>query len=414
MKKTMQLRIITAAGVIGLAACDAPPPEGILPEPAEPAKVSSAQPGAAAALAPGETVAAVIREADPYARARRLATLLPKLGPEAVPEVRETLLDNSLDFGSTEIELLTRFWASHEPEAASRWAVEECPPAFRSPAVLTAVAIWARADPYAALDAITVWEKSRADVRDLFPIALVRGWFARDPRAVAQQMQQLEMGFARQRMLSTFVRSMMQQEGPAATMRWAESVSEADPSYKLAVYRQVGAALPLFDHDAALAWCEAQCDGPHGKNLRGIIARRWVLTDGEAAMDWLSSAPESHERESSLWMSYRIWSEREPEAAMAWVASRPRGENGEPAAWLEPVLPSYARLLARESPSEAIEWAEAIEEDVARELTLVDIARRWRAQDEAAAEAWLAESSLSEENREKARNPAQGPGVPVR
>ena len=78
---------------------------------------------------------------------------------------------------------------------------------------------------------------------------------------------------------------------------------------------------------------------------------------------------------------------------------------GEPDPWLRPIFPVYARLLAVDSPADAIEWAERIEADEDREIVLVKVARAWRRVDEAASEAWLQQSSLSEEAREKVRAP---------
>ena len=67
----------------------------------------------------------------------------------------------------------------------------------------------------------------------------------------------------------------------------------------------------------------------------------------------------------------------------------------------------YARLLSVDDPVEAIRWAERIENDPERETVLIGIARVWRHLDEAAAEAWLVQSSLSEAAREKARTPSE-------
>jgi hypothetical protein len=81
---------------------------------------------------------------------------------------------------------------------------------------------------------------------------------------------------------------------------------------------------------------------------------------------------------------------------------------------MKPVLPVYARLLADDgSPLEAIEWAEQIESEEEREYVLTDVVRKWRRADEAAAEAWLLESSLSEAARARARGPAQAPARPA-
>jgi hypothetical protein len=398
-------------GIFLLAACDAPgPTQQEILDTIEPAGDTAAPSSAGAPPAADETLAAAVRDPDLFARARRLATLLPTLGPDAVPEVKAVLEDPTLDPGATGTELLLRFWAVHEPEAATTWAVTECAPVYRLSAVLASLPVWAASDPEAAWLAATAWRSVRSDVADTLPIGFVRGRFSEDPWAAAQFVQGLEMGILRQRALATFVRELLQQEGIDVAMRWAESVPDDDAAYKLAVYRQMGAALPLFDHDAALRWCEAHCDGPHGSNLRSIIARRWVLTDGAAALAFLERSPDSHERRVAVRAVYSIWAQRRREEALAWMAANGLGPDGEPVSWIAPAIPVQARLLSGESPEEAISWAERIDDEEAREIALIDIARRWRSDDEAAAEAWLAQSDLSEEAREQARGPR--PGLP--
>ena len=79
--------------------------------------------------------------------------------------------------------------------------------------------------------------------------------------------------------------------------------------------------------------------------------------------------------------------------------------------WLRPILSVYALLVAEDAPAVAIEWAERIEDDEDRETVLMLVARAWRQVDEAEAEAWLLQSPLSEEFREKARR-SSGRAVP--
>jgi hypothetical protein len=110
---------------------------------------------------------------------------------------------------------------------------------------------------------------------------------------------------------------------------------------------------------------------------------------------------------------FSIWGNRELDASLAWMAAQPRGEDGNLEPWIRPAIPVYARLLARSAPLEAIGWAERIEDEEEREIVLTDVARIWRTQDEGAAEAWLGQSSLSEEAREKARKPKPVPGGPA-
>jgi hypothetical protein len=397
MRTTLRVSLGAAVGVFALAGCDAGRPGGA--SPATVAPDSSAAAG---------TLAQVLHDADPYARARTLGALLPTLGAEAIPEVEQALRDPTLDVGATEHELLVRFWASHAPEAATRWVVDRSPLFYRNALVQIALPLWVAADLQASLIAVREWETIRPDVREAAARGLVLGWYAAGLPGLTQYIQDLGVGFEQQLALATYLRAAIPKEGAPAVMRWAESVPEENPTYKLTVYRQVASALPLFDHAAAMRWCEAHCDGPFGNNLRNILAGRWVLSDGPSALEWLSTAPDGHEKDLAIRASFATWGREDPEAALAWMAEQT--EDGKLTAWLEPALPVYVGLLAERSPAEAIEWAQRIGREREREVALIKIARRWRESDEPAAEAWLQSSPLSEEARAKVRDPKWGQG----
>jgi hypothetical protein len=383
-----------ALGTLALAGCDAASPPGTgVPKASE-----SASPASAGALIEA------LRDPDAYARARAMGALLPRLGAEAVPEVKAALSDPALRIGGAEHELLLRFWASHEPEAASRWAADSSPTFYRDAAVMTALPLWVAADREAALVALGEWQKWRPDLRESAPRAVVVGWYEAGLPGLTQYIRDLGAGFPQQIALSTYLRAAMAKEGVQPVVDWAEAVPEDDPAYKLAVYRQVASALPLFDRSAAMRWCDAHCDGPYGNNLRNIIAGRWVAEDGAGALAWLGTAPEGNERDVAVRTNFANWAAWHPEKATAWMAEQTQ-DGGQLPAWLEPVLPVYAVLLADESPTTAIEWANRIEKDVSREVTLIKIARQWRESDQAAAEAWLETSPLSAEAREQVRDP---------
>ncbi|MBW2398769.1 MAG: hypothetical protein JRG80_05800 [Deltaproteobacteria bacterium] len=391
-----------ALGVMGLVACDA----------AAPSKNAVSQPIESQAPAAGETLtdvvgaalADILRDRDAFSRARRLGALLPTAGPESVPAVEQLLADQSLDFGATELELLLRYWATYQPEAAARWALDKSSPLYRHAALFSALTVWAERDPQAAVAAAWPWRVERPGLGGTITIALVRGWYAAgDPPELRQFLHDLGMGFPRQRAIAAYLRSVIQTQGIEAVRRWAESLpdDEEDP-FKLVVFRQLAVALPMFDHEASLRWCEAHCDGPYGINLRSILARDWVLKDGAAALDWLSKAPEDHETDIAVRLTFDLWGRTDREAALAWMASQ---TTGEPAAWLRPIFPAYAELLAPDRPAEAIRWAERIESDEDREIVLSNVVSAWRQVDEAAAEAWLVESPLSEAAKARARTP---------
>jgi hypothetical protein len=399
MNKTLGFAFVAAVGAIGLGACD--------PTPAP--NTGASGPVESEAIPEGETLADVVREAladvlrdgDAYSRARRLGALLPTLGPDLVPAVQQTLENPTLNFGATEYELLLRYWATHQGEDASRWAVEKSPTSFRIAAVLASLTVWAEADPQAAASATQKWVQ-RPDVRNAVQVALVRGWFAANPSELARFIHDIGAGLSRLRALSSYIRAVIQTQGIEAAVRWAESLPDDDATYKTAVYRQVSAALSLFDHEAGLRWCEAHCDGRYGNNLRNILAMRWVESDGAAALAWLSGAPEGYETNLAVRAAFARWGQIDRQAALDWMAAQ---TTGEPDPWLRPIFPVYARLLAKDSPADAIEWAERIERDEEREIVLIAVARAWRQIDEAAAEAWLKQSSLSEEALEEVRAP---------
>ncbi|MBW2577685.1 MAG: hypothetical protein JRE38_06410 [Deltaproteobacteria bacterium] len=404
LRSALGMTLFGAALVaIGITACDSEPPQKASVSETVNPEVTAADETSADVVR--NSLVDILRDQDAYSRARRLGVLLPTLGPEFIPTVKQTLEDTSLDLGATELELLVRFWATHQGEDASRWSVEKSPPGYRLAAVMTALSLWAGADPQAAANATQQWAAQNPDVGDAVQVALVRGWFTADPAKLAQYIHNIDMGFTRQRALATYIRAMIQAQGIEAAVRWAESVPDDDATYKMAVYRQMAAALPLFDHDAVLRWCEAHCEGPHGNNMRSIIARRWVRSDGAAALVWLSeAAPEGHDKNLAVRAAFALWGQIDREATLAWMQTQTAGESG---AWLQPVFPVYARLLSADSPADAIEWAERIEGDEEREIVLTEVARAWRLRDEAAAEAWLLQSSLSEEAREKARAPGR-------
>lgn len=398
----------TAVGAIGLAACDdaAPPP-----------KVAVSQSVAPEAIAASDTIVAVVRKAlseavrdrDPYSRARRLGTLLPTLGPEAVPAAKQTLEDRKVDLKATDIDLLVRYWATHQPEEASRWSVTQSPINYRAVAVFSALSAWAQADPQAAVRVGWPW----ADIptlESIVPIALVRGWYAaNDPPALRKFLRDSPPDILSQRALAAYIRVVIETEGIAAVERWAESLPDGDDdkSYKVTVFSRVVDALSLLDVEAAVAWCNLHCDGPYGANMRSLIGRNWVLHDGPAALAWLSTARPGTERDLAVRLTFQLWTRTDREATLAWLADQTK--TGEAAPWLRPVYPIYARLLSGDRPLDAIQWAERIENDQQREHVLIGVLRVWRHSDEAAAEAWMLQSSLSEGAREKVRSPVQEP-----
>lgn len=403
MKTTTRSALLPILMALALAGCDAPAERATSPR-------DAADPVASKTDSPAGALESALRQPDAYARARSLGELLPSLGPEAVREVKQALDDLRIDLGAVEIDLLVRFWATHQPAAATAWTFKKASPIYQSGAARTAMEVWAEADPASAvIVAESALRTANEDVAWVVQQALVQGWFKTDRPGLEQYMQGLGIGIQRQRALFAYLISLARTEGSEATVRWADTIPDDDARYKLDVYRQVMSMLTWADMRAAERFCDAHCDGPYGKGLRNALSRS-RLRDGDYGGDvveWVASVPDGDEeqRESkkhSLWVAYSVWAYRDRQAAIDWMKQKTAGAEVEP--WVRLLFAEYARQLAQDSPQEAIEWAERVEDEADRQRALVRVAQAWRQQDELAAEAWLSQSSLPEPARALVRS----------
>jgi hypothetical protein len=358
------------------------------------------------ASAPIGTLAEVLAIPDPYRRADALARLLPTLGPEAVPEVREAMDRALLGMGVTELELLVRMWASHDPRAAATWAFGITAPRFQAAALDASIEVWARSDPAAAAAGV-VRATEDPVLRELAQTvqgALTRGWFQQDRAGLEHYMEGLGSGIQQQRSLMAFALTLERAEGAEAVARWAEALPDQNERYKLAAFRQVGAALAWTSPKIAEQWCDVHCEGPYGKSLRSAIVRMRLGNgdDGQEVVEWVTRTPDGPSRDHALATAFQMWARADRETALSWMEEK---MEGEPAPWVPVLYPAYARHLAASSPPDALKVAALVERDAQREELMVRIAHRWLAEDEAAALAWLEQSPLPPAARAKARNP---------
>ncbi len=404
---SLLLAVLGSATLALAIGCDARPPAE--PEPAAPKAPNLPSIPDTGAKISYEELLALIAKPDPFEKARELGALLPTLGAEALPAVREVLTHVAvLELSATEFELLMRYWALHEPELASIYAYLHAPRAFKYAAIHATLRPWAAVDPQAALARAAAWSMARGDAGAAAQVAFIRGWHDSGQPGLEEYIRDLGVGFERQRALAVYATSVIQKDGAKALVDWAEAIPEEQEAYRLDVFRKVGAALVPYDIGAAKRFCDAHCEGPSGDSLRSYISDRWVQIDPTPALEWLSTAPEGKETNWTVRVTYASWGAKDPEGAIRWM-NETIAENGgdEPPEWLRPTYPIHARLIAQEeSPLEGIRWAEKIEDPQEREWVAMNIAREWRDEDETAAEKWMQQSWLSPETLEKIRDPS--------
>lgn len=347
----------------------------------------------------------ILDEPDPFTRARRLGELLPTWGADKTSTVRSLLDDPALNLDATSYDLLARTWATHTPDEACHWLVINGSMIFRQSAVLETFTMWARIDPVSAEAAMDSWTLPYADLADILRTGLVRGWYqSGDIAGLEFYMVSEGPGLGFQRILSQYMRTRLQAEGPEAVMAWAEAFPDDNEPMKKAVYRQTASNLPLFDFDASLEWCERHCDGPYGNNIRNIIARRLVRTNGASALDWLAGdypgAGVDRDVDLGLRMAFARWASQDREAAVEWGNVQTKAET--PVEWIVPMLPVYVRMIAGIEPEHAIALTNSLIPEEDRPYVLTDIARSWLKEDPAAAEVWLETSGLSDDDKANA------------
>jgi len=357
-----------------------------------------------------EDLAAALAEQDAFRRAARLGSLLPALGPDAVPEMRSAL-EQAGEMNGVELSLLLSFWATHDPAEAATWAVYQSPMAYRVGAIVATIEPWARTDPQAA--AKVVQQAAQLPGQDLSEVerALVRTWFESGQPGLETYIRDLGLTTNRQRALRTFFLNAVRRDGAEPAGQWAEAIPDEDKKFKIDAFRQLGSVLGQSSPPDAIAWCDAHCDGPFGGALRMVTAQQWALRDGAAAMEWVSQAPEGQERDVAVMGAFRGWARRDLEGLGRWLEQMDL-DAVEP--WFRPAVPAVAATFLQSRPAEAMAWAETIEDEQLREDSLVALAREWRKRDEQAAAIWIASSSLTTEARERAMGPAptRGAGPP--
>jgi hypothetical protein len=350
-------------------------------------------PGTADGLA---EIRALVREPASIQSAAKLAERLTQLGPEVAPGIGRLIVHPGETLDPPRALLLLQFWIDRDAKSAAEWAVRSAPLAYRGLMLDPAVEKLATTDPKLAMR--YVGAGGGADPRTIKPF--VRGWvYSRQP-GVEDWIRDLGYGFKRQKALGAFARALIQRDGAPAAIAWYEALPASEDGFQEDAFRRLAGELTYADPAQGVAWYEKHRAGPYGRGLLTVVSNAWIGVDGPAAMRWLSQQPASPDRDDAVVDAVRTWGVADLAGLKEW--GRAEGAK-EIAPWFQPGLPIFARVLGGDDPREGLHWAEQIRDDARRELTLIQIAREWRTDDRDAAEAWLAQSPLSEEARERAR-----------
>lgn len=346
-----------------------------------------------------ETIEDALNEPDGLVRAGRLTDALLRVDAETAGSLQALLESPKRRLPATELLLILESWAHHDPAAASAWAQQHSPAATRALATALTMEIHASRDPQAAL---RMRVRAPPDVGNARDDALVRGWVASGQPGIEEFMRALGKGPPQQRALQAYGRARLRRGEREALEQWVESLPDEPREFKLAAFRQIGVVLTEDDPARGVAWCDEHCDGPFGELLRQLVATRWAMIDARSAIEWISRYPDDPGTPRAVRDAFRGWVRQDRESALAFAEGM--GIEGAASSWFRPAAEVYAAAIAKERPLEALEWAQLEPDPEQREAGLIAITREWRRRDEAAAEAWLETSPLSQAARDQVRH----------
>ena len=347
----------------------------------------------------------ILKESDRLDRVEMLMPVLRGLTADQTNLLEGILRARRLPYRDVETILIVSAWANFDPPAAAKWAIKserirEIQPSMTADVLRT----WARRDPAAVLQAYQV--VGRSDPSML--VGLIEGWFESGQPGLESFVLAISDDDDRQTAIAQLVRIKVANDGIDGVREWAESQS-GDTKYRQILYANTAASMASFAPEQAVEWCNEICEKKVGKHMREWIALRWAAYSGADAMNWLLTQPDIVQTRATTRGAYRKFLIKDREAGYAWMEAMPEDQRRSSLA--QGPLGLYVNNRSWDDPEIAIDWAQYLTDESERENALKTIFNRWRKKDEAAAEAWLSQSALSEESREDFRYGSRRPGM---
>jgi len=342
----------------------------------------------------------ILNEPNRLNRVEALLGELRAIPASEVGGIREILRDSDLKFRETERVLLVSRWAEDDPYGATQWAMRSEKGTARHLAIEEAAKALATVDPEALVQSYDV--EAVGDKVPSLLTALVEGWALSGKGGLDDYVLSMGNADVRSSAEKELARVRVAELGAAGAIEWAEGLQRGERSKNL-LYREVGGEAAKLDPGIAAEWCDRVCDLPVGRWMTQEVARSWGRRDGTKMMDWLLTRPDVQETWVAARIGFREFILIDESGAKAWLGQT-TDEQRRTNTMRGPIS-MYANQISVSDSLGALGWTEYLADEKERTTAQVVIARRWRKQDEAAAEAWLQASSLSELDRERARKP---------
>jgi len=350
----------------------------------------------------GPALRAALAEGSRLERFRVLTETLDGLEPGNLAEAVAVYDGELSGLGDCEIGIFVDAWTRFDPlsavEHVQRWPLMS----KRKVGLELAIQGWALRRPEEARVAVEEMMEDQPGFKMLLIENLVLGWTYSGSPGVVAFVAELPTAL-RSRANVAMVGAQTRRLGAAGLLSWADEVLvelEEKREFQRGFFRRVAHMAGRRDPERAAAWAGRHAGSGYGTDGRRIVGQHWVKRDPAATLEWLSAEAEDEEGAEAIRRVLSRWLELDRPAAEQWL------DSASPATLPDPALDFYARDLVKRLEIEmAISWAESIRDESLREASLKAVATPWYRREPEAAEAWLQQSSLSEEAREAVRHP---------
>lgn len=363
--------------------------------------------GASRSAGMGPALRAALAEGSRLERFRVLTETLDGLEPGNLAEAVEVYDGQLSGLGDCEIAIFMDAWTRFDPlsavEHVQRWPLMS----KRKVGLEMAIQGWALRRPEEARVAVEEMMEDHPGRRKMLLIQnLVLGWTYSGSPGVVAFVAELPMPL-RSGANVAMVGAQTRRLGAAGLLSWADEVLvelEGKREFQRGFFRRVAHAAGQRDPERAAAWAGRHAGSDYGANGRRIVGEHWVKRDPAATFEWLSAGAADEEGAEAIRRVLSLWLKQDRPAAEEWL------DSASPATLPDPALDFYAQDLVKRLEIEmAISWADSIRDESLREASLKAVATPWYRREPEAAEAWLQQSSLSEEAREAVRHPPTAP-----
>ncbi|MGH7956186.1 MAG: hypothetical protein ACREH8_04155 [Opitutaceae bacterium] len=342
-----------------------------------------------------EGVAGLPGHTDPQQRQVELAQLVAAAG---VVLLRDVLADEAavLVLPEDVYQAILKHLATEDAPWTAAYMEALPAGAFRTELLGAVLAQWSTHDAPAAI----AWAQQLADV-SLQQTALIHvsyRWFELDPKGALAYAAGLPAEHAQ------FVTTLLGQWGrqaPAEAAAWAMQVRDGAVRE-----RAIASAVAAWAENDARAAAEFVAKLPPGhlqKEAAVSVVSAWAQNEPATAAQWVAAFPAGRERDYAVENLIYRWAPFDPASALVWINRLPATER-------DPAIHAGAGGLIETRPDLATAWAVAIGNDGKRSQQAERAARQWLATDRSAAEAWIRQSLLPGEEKQRLLAAAQPGG----